>query len=396
MVRYIQALAFFPLTALAVTIPGKVLVGHVQVLQSLKERFELTAKKSKPQFTDQTPTNSYLNAVKQGYLDSYYHGWSSSGYKDTAYTKICELNAECPVDNILKAEQDYGKDYYIFYHGQRSEFWLLQEFLKELYTLIKIHTPLTQFEFLRSWHSAAQTYEVNKFIDAYEPKLPKDYSDGTAIWNDTTSDLIKNMLCVNLSIFGNLTHGGESSFQYFMNNSNASWASIEGILGGIFDNFGFDKSYITQLSAQKTWLSHTNGILLQIFVPKNKVDQYVYLSKAWGTPQRQKFDATWNPTKKRHMKVSTLLEKYIKEPHTMGNFDQLQARILLGRDCMLNPDSGVKIIKYSTESMQAISEYRSAIKLLAGQVFAKALEEKTFKGISQTPLHKLLSCLPKK
>lgn len=394
MVRYLLGLLLFPLAVHPELVPARALVGHVHVLQSLKERFANAVSQSKPKKTENTPTLRYLEAVKNGHLDPYYYGWSSYGYKDTAFTKVSQLKLDYSVDDIIAAEKEYCSDYYVFYHGQRSQFWLLQEFLKELYALIKIHSPLTQFEFLRMWHEAAHTYQVNSFIDSYEPKLPKDGQG--AIWNDTIPDLIKNMLCVNLSIFGNLTYGGESSFNYFLSNSNASFNSIETILGKLFDHFGLNKCYIAQLKAQETWFSHKNGILLQIFVPKNKVDQYVYLSKAWGTPHRNQLDNTWNPAKKRHMKISTLLDKYIKEPQLMGNFAQLQARILLSQDCMLNPDSGVKILKYSSESQDNMENYKQAIKYLAKEVFVNALENKTFKNIGNTPLHKLLLYLPKK
>lgn len=391
----LAGLLFVSNTLLLASIPSpeRVLVGHVQVLQSLKERAELNAPKAHPKYILKTPTLSYLNAVKKGYLNPYYdHNWYwyPANYGNAAYYDICILNGECPVDAIIEAEKRYFNDYYVFYHGQKSQFWMLQEFLKELYTLIKIHSPLREFEFLRAWHEAVATYQVNNFIDTHEPKLPKDAATQTAIWDDTTPAMIKNMLCVNLSIFGNFTYQGESSFEYFINNSNASFVAVENILSKLFDHFGFDKSYIAQLSAQNKLFSHKNGLLLQIFVPKNKVDQYVYLSEAWGIPYRKKLDATWNPHKKRHLKISTLLEKYIKEPHLMGNFDQLQARILMSQDCLLNPDSGVKIFKYSTENQENIVAYMQIIKNIAKEVFITALEKKKLKNILNTPLARLM------
>ncbi len=398
MVRYIKFLAFLPMTGLAVTIPGKVLVGHVQVLQSLKERFEQNIATIKPKRSVKTPTLSYLDAVKKGYLNSYHEHnwfWYPPEFYNYPYYQICQLNGKCPVDAILEAESQYCNDYYVFYHGQRSQFWVFQEFLKELYTLIKIHSPLNQFEFLRVWYAAANTYQVNTFIDSQESKLPKDHQ-GKPFWDDTTVDLMKNMISVNLSIFGNLTYEGESSFEYFIENDNASDFNVENILSKIFDHFGFDKSYVSHLTAQKYLMSNQKGILLQIFVPKNKVDQYVYLSEAWGTPYRKKLDSTWDVKKNRHLKVSTLLEKYIKEPQAMGNFDQLQARILMSQDCMLNPDSGVKILKYCAENPDNMLAYRQTIRDIAKEVFINALEKKKFKNISHSPLSKLISYLPKK
>jgi hypothetical protein len=390
---YLSCLAFsFCQSKGVTTSPERMLVGHVQLLQALKERFEQSLPKILPKKAINTPTLSYIKAAKGGYLDNYYYGWSSAGYKKTAYIAISDLQLKYKdlVESVIEREKEHCNDYYVFYHGQRSKFWVFQEFLKELYSLIKIHSPISQFEFLRMWQEAADTYQVNNFIDTQEANL-HNWGGTPPAWNDTTPELIKNMLCVNLSLFGNLTYSGESSFSYFSSNSNASWTAIENLFSRLFDYYGFDQKFIGQLIANDNLLDHKNGILMQIFVPKNQADDYIYLSKAYGTPVREKLDETWNASKNRHMNISSLLEKYIKEPHSMGNFDQLQARVLLSKDCMLNPDSGVKVFKYSTEAQAKLDTYQLTIKNIAKRVFIDALEKKTFKNIKFTSFGRLIN-----
>ena len=71
------------------------------------------------------------------------------------------------------------------------------------------------------------------------------------------------------------------------------------------------------------------GNLLQIFIPKNKVDQCVYLARAFGTPYESVIaPAAYDYAKKRHTRIGPVLEKYINNPASIVDLDRLQGRRL--------------------------------------------------------------------
>lgn len=239
------------------------------------------------------------------------------------------------------------------------------------------------------WHKAEKTFKAQEFIDKEEG-----WSLGTATWNDHRADLVKNMLCVNLSLFGGQT--GESTWNYFTFGFSISCSSVDALMQELFSDFGFDKKYIAELCRINTSFSTPTGNLMQIFIPKDKVDDYVYLSQPFGTPVRNSIvDSIFDANKNRHTKISPILDAYYTGADPITTFDPLQARILLSQDCMLNPESGVKIFRYTKASEQEIKQYKQRVKELAQKVFAQALQTGAFKNISRTPLGYLLKYLPK-
>lgn len=143
MVRYILGLA--PLLCVQTLTPKPVvpILGHIQVLQELKHRFEKTVQQVPNIQTQLTPTQAHIAAVNAGGLEG---GWS-----DSSYYKTNVLNGQKDykeiVDLAMQREKEYCGTHYVFYHGQNQVFRVFQDFLKELYTLVSIHAPLQQFEF---------------------------------------------------------------------------------------------------------------------------------------------------------------------------------------------------------------------------------------------------------
>lgn len=257
--------------------------------------------------------------------------------------------------------------------------------------MINIHEPLAEFEFLRMWHAAEKKFNANEFIDAEEG-----WSLGHHYWNDHRADLVKNMMCLNLSLFGNFSNSGECTFYYFTSSLSLSAPYLDTLLGELFDNFGFNKKYISDLTRINDGLVTTEGNLMRIFVPKDKVDDYIYLSHAYGTPYRDKIDVSvFDSKKNRHTRISTILDRYSANPTSIADADRLQARVLLSQDCMLNPESGVKIFRYTTAKDNEMKKYKQAVKNVATEVFSNAVAQRTFKGIRNTKLEKLLSYVGK-
>lgn len=271
MVRYLLGLALpFVANGEKPTVP---VLNHIQMLQELKQRIQDKNGKPVTRRAADTPTKTHMAAVEANGLSSFWstgHKTSLISYKST-YKDI--------VAQALEREYQLCNTHYVFYHGQNKVFRVFQDFLKELYTLINIHAPLHEFEFLRMWHKAETTFNAPKFVDSEDSRGLMD------AWSyDHRPDLVKNMLCVNLSLFGGFT--GEQTFDYFMCGSSVSLRSIDNLMTDLFDDFGFNKKYLTELHAINNAFYTPTGNLMQIFIPKDRVDDYVYLSQAYGVPHR--------------------------------------------------------------------------------------------------------------
>lgn len=349
-------------------------VGHIQVLKELKAGIEEKKCKSTINATNNTPTLAYLKAAKS-ILNS---------------QELAELDArkqQYPkfVEQVIEKEKQFCNDYYVFYHSQQVPLSIFQDFLKELYALINIHNPIEEFSFLRMWHEAEQAINANEFLK----KLDKENA-----WWGTYA---KSLMCVNLSLFGNLNNLGEDSFWYFKNGHNCAPPKIQNLLEELCKHFGLDKKYVSKITDLSKIIDTQEGHLLQIFIPKEKANDYFYLSFPGCTPYSHKIDdATYDNAKKRHTKISPILDKYIGDLSSINQSNLLQARLLLSNDFMLNPSSGVKIFKHTTVPEAQMQNYKSKIKLLAQEVFSDAIEKKTFKNIQDTRLNKLLSLMKNK
>ena len=139
------------------------------------------------------------------------------------------------VDSILDREREYVDDYYVFYHAQRKELRILQDFLREIYEYLQITKSLKSFHFLRFWKDMPISVEANTFIDDNNKK---------GSWNDLIGGMNKLLLSVNLSLFGNCTaiSGMCCTFDYFMKSYSMTDFDIWGILNEVFNTFKFDKN----------------------------------------------------------------------------------------------------------------------------------------------------------
>lgn len=348
------------------------IVSHVSILQELKERF--AKQEPQPFFTRvvRTATESHLKMMKDD--------WTVKEAQ-SSYKKL--------VDEVIAKEKEFCGTHYVFYHGQMAEHYILQDFQKQLYQFLSVRVPIKDFEFLRTWSSAREQIDANNYIDNHEKT--------TGYWNDHDSLLKKDMACVNLALFGNITNMGECTWYYFITNSNVGPVNIEMLLKNIFDEFNLNQSYIPKLLALFKKVDIKKGLLQQIFVPKEKVDQCVYLAHAFGTPYRASIlDAIFDTKKQRHTSISKILDHYQANPEKISGLDTLQARVFFAQDIMLNPDSGVKIFRHSANDIGDRLPYESELHAIMQELFNDWLTSGRYQkilgkqSIAKTPLVKLL------
>lgn len=361
---------------------ARLITGHIQILQELKKRFleQLSKKQTNLDVDIATPTMSHMKAMQE-LAEKYpeYKTANDSITKDRiAYTNL--------VYEVVQKEREYNDSHYVFYHAQQSCFNIVRDFIKEIYAMSELMHLGNDFQFLRNWLTAPEYFNTFFFL-GFTPANVYDHDP----------ELVKKLLSVNLSLFGNRRSKGEDTFHYFKENNNVHPPQIIDLLTEIFNLFDFNSMYLDELVQLNTLLETHEGALLQIFIPKEQVDNYVYISHAFGVPYRDPLvEEIYDNRLERHTRIAPILEKYKNDPLSLGiagDFDELQARILLSKDLLLDPHKGVKIFTYLTTSKEQQEKYHQELKKLVVRIFAERLAAKPEGNILHTRLGKLLQHL---
>ena len=322
-----------------------------------------------PDFNQHILQNNYVN-IKNRILD------------------IGPATIEKIINEAISKEIEFCKNtYFVFYHGQRREFQLLQDLYTKLYEIFN-DTKLNDFLFLRIPDKEFSKFDnINDFFAIYSPYH---LFDNNPLVN-------KHILAVNVSLFGNSISSinkyiSECTFKYFVRSSNITRVDFLDLCLDMFKIFKVKQHFRTYRSnlARLISLLSTNepqkaGSLIQIFIPQNLVNEITYRSTPGGIP----FNTTpmwmgFNPSPPKILPTKDILDNY---PTTLlkvilnGNsillnnqyfastseLDELQFRILITNKIMLNPNSGVKIFRYTNET-QNIKIYKDELEKLINKI----------------------------
>jgi hypothetical protein len=365
----LPALSFFA-TAQSVNIP--LIVKHVHLMGELKELFaKKTEVRGKPVPAAKTPTLSYLKAVDDGKVSVSPWVWGGKSAKET----IKEYKKEYGtiIDQAIEREQEFCSDYYVFYHGLPNSFHVFQDFLKQFNAFIEIAAKKPNFEFLRTWHEAAKSIDANTWLA----------SNGGYD--------INTLIFVNLSLFGNLQNSISHSFGYFKDNSKASIILTETLLKKLFTHYGLNTSYVKELINLNQRYLTKEGKLIQFFIPKDKVDRYVFLGAGSAAPYYTPIDSSiWDSGLRRHTKIGPILDKYTEDAGSIAGFDLLQACILSSKDFLLNPSEDIKMFKYVTITEKDLGAYQKELTSICNKIFSEWIDNKDCKNTANTGLGRLL------
>lgn len=369
-----------------IAVKNNVLHNHIRVIQELKGKFAREKHISPPRSkTTLTPTQSYLSIPSLSALVK--KDWQNElvAHKDI-------------LDAMQKREDEFNDTHYVFYHGQNDIFRTLHDVLNNLYEMMYLQESLDRFYMMRVWYECLEKADMNKFIDEYEGKTPK-------VWSDQGGPLVEKLLSVNFSIFGNTNQWGECSLKAFTRNRSYFFNSIAPLLEDVFKKFGLNESYIKDICNLAATIATPEGTIYQIFVPKECIDDVAYVCHRWATPYRTPLvTADFNHKKQRHLHISPLIELYKKDAAAIGaiELDRLQARLLFSQDLLLNPASGVKMFRYTTISSKKQEQYDKQLKKIMNAIFNEwfaSANHKEFmhkKVVARTPLNMLLRLMEKK
>ncbi len=335
-------------------------------------------------------------------LDKKYPYW-----KKKKYQKLLE--------RILAQEKKFNKTHYAVYHGSSKPWIVPQDLYGQLFTELR---PLSQrpnsFRFLR--FSKQEMNNVGSFLEQqfHNNGIPRDTLDETK----------RHILAVNLALFGGATAGsGEFTFSYFTKPKShaavGAWAfemilKEFGVTNSMMPQF---QSYIDRLmQLDATYLSPEiaagkkpkEQLLLQILIPKDKIDEIGYASWARGIPYDKEI-IKWierqakktkerrmrildviedemghadNPLAKRYLdfvkegkfRLSDFLDTYMNTPEAIPYMDKVQARIVFTDDVLLNPSSGIQFFEYSFIPKEQKKAYEKELKEIANDICNKLLQ----------------------
>ncbi len=251
------------------------------------------------------------------------------------------------INNAIAKELELKDSHYVFYHGQMLEFMLFQDIFDNLFR-IKLKKNLKDFFILRvPDKDFDQVKKITDFLTYHEKTGKINYKDF-----DHDTEVRKVLLAVNPSLFGNQKYGrGECSFEYFLNSRNIAEFNFIYLIKNIFDYFDILRIYAKYenkiqelINLLSGYQSNKTGILLQIFVPKNMVEDLTYRCFPFGIP--------YYFSEKYHLSASTLdgyQKNHLYYCMTSRNIDEMQFRLLINEK-MLNPDSGIKMFRYVNET----------------------------------------------
>ena len=255
------------------------------------------------------------------------------------------------IQKIIQKESDLSKNKAVFYHAQNRTFLLPQDVYKKI-NLILFKKTIKTIVLLRIPNKESQKYKsVKDFLEKFNYEI-----------NDDDEVIKSLLLSVNPTIFGNTAYDetGESSLEYFLASCNANETNALLFTQNIFKYFNIEEIYFKyekQLNELYEFLKsnekNKTGILLQISIPLNEINQFIYQAEPWGKPCLNS------------LPITSLLTQYLSRSFINQNnskkIDQLQFRVLLNDKFLQNKN--IKIFRYFNKTSN-IKIYKEKLNIL--------------------------------
>ncbi|HEV2601500.1 MAG TPA: ankyrin repeat domain-containing protein [Candidatus Babeliales bacterium] len=317
---------------------------------------QVQAKKSTPIIVPQD--TAALTSYLRGYCGVVQGLWQKSFVQ---YEKMLE--------EMLYNEELYKDDYFVFYHAQQQENRVLVEFVRNLYAFIYKKPLREDFEYFRFWVDGSDYKDINSYLDSFG--IPNPFSVGGRTLNDLSPAIRAVLLSVNPILFNNFDNEGSCTWDYFLRNRSLE-NFIKVALEKFFRTYGLQEKFIEQLLAINEQFPAPTGDLLQIFVPKELVNDCAYICHVYGIPQKEYIVdiagkslglSDYDSVRQRYIKCSVILELMQTQADRIKDIQSIQVRLFISKyGPFLNPDMGVKIIRFSSLDQKQLQNYKAAVK----------------------------------
>lgn len=319
----------------------------------------------------------------------------------TGYFKVVEHMDV--VSSIMAKEAELRKSHWAFYHGV-DNIWTVPQ---DLYT--KLHNHFHPEDQKRN-----EDFIFLRFT-SMKGKAPKEFLIGELKQHglvDDNNEAGGLLLAVNFTPFGNTSFKGESTWKYFIE-PHSHVDPDRAMYELIMNEFKLPHTYIDELMALTRDVRSKHQTLLQIFVPKNLVDNVGYLAWVTGIPAHEetidwvrkhikhkghspkggksvlrelaslkdKFkkeqeknalfrDMLESIEKGEDYSVDAYLKDYCNKPEEIPQLNYVQARLIFSDDVLLNPASGVKMFRHNKISNEKIDRYETKLEELVKKIVA--------------------------
>lgn len=300
------------------------------------------------------------------------------------------------IEQILEKEKKYADDF-VFYHGLDNPWRTPQDVYTRLYAHFNAVPLQSSKDFIFLRFNGMSSVAVNNFL--------MDHITQSGLINDHRMG--NDIIATNLALFGNVGTPSECTWEYFIKSRGHANPSRE-IYEKIMDKFGLTHHYIDELMSLTSSYQTKEQTILQIFVPKDKVDSIGYLSWVRGIPADQDImrtvtrgveDKTFTKNtpaldhytkifrqakeadplfknlvdriKKGEFSLSYFLNFYRTKPQQIEDINSFQARLFATHEVLLNPYSGVKIFRYSTATPAQLKKYEEKLAAIIKKIIAQ-------------------------
>ena len=311
---------------------------------------------------------------------------------------------------VLNQERKMKDGYYAFYHAQNSKIGLLSDVITAIRKWLKLRlgSPGVELRIKSPFEQGSiEQGSISAFLDWGRKKMKEEM--GGPMWVDHL--LRDEVLAINFSPFGNTYSDGESTLHFFISSKSIMKGDVGSLVRDIvFKGLHLPERYIQALASlhERYMQPSTGGNLLQIFIPKEKVDDFVYLCTKFGKPCGKHNCGPKFYDKKTNipMTISRYLYEYTNNPRSLGrpfhksymcgqfltqlkdkselykNINCLQGRILFF-PAFFSPDSGVKIFQYNFVSEENKKEYKQGLQKIINQMMNEWVKSGAYKRLSQ-------------
>lgn len=179
---------------------------------------------------------------------------------------------------------------------------------------------------------------------------------GNILDNKTTTAW--NLISCNPYLFGNtLTDAMESTVDYWWDDNNVAPPNLEDIINQSLRSLNLClkdpekyKELVEKLQKTMDLIKADHGVLSQIFIPHEEVNNITYIAKANGIEDKEHPNA-----------LKSLIDLQYRKTQEIANYDTLQVRLLAGR--LINPDhtADYRMYTYKKFSVDQDAKFHSAI-----------------------------------
>lgn len=262
----------------------------------------------------------------------------------------------------LDTEKESLDEYEVFYHGRRWQYRLLSNFYDMLYSH-KTGKNLDGFSFIHFVDPVtkinANFFEKQSELRNLLMKKGNEFARHTHDTEITRESILASvnrgrLLFLNKFLFGNLSNLGSCSVFYIFRNFNINYGNRSFDMAEIFDMFGYRDIYrmyekeLQNLEVKHAKLSYY-GELLQILVPKEKVDKCIYYTISGGP--KIAFEMSDGSTTS---DLKEILNDLDKNPKDIVEFGLVETS---DPDGGLSPDSGIKVYSRTLVDPEEMKEF---------------------------------------